>query len=108
MLTPTGWNKKRKWWYHFKRSGQGSLIENVSMNRKLKGEGHVGICRKNSPSRGTSTYKGPEVGVCLVCSVNIKKTRVGGRNGRGMGEGAQTTRGLGAIGGVAFTLSGRF
>ena len=44
-----GWNKKRKWGCHFRRSGQGSLTENVSMNSKSRGEGHVGICRKNSP-----------------------------------------------------------
>ena len=32
----------------------------------------------------------------------------GGRNGRGMGEGAQIIRGFEATGSVAFTLSGRF
>lgn len=36
----------------------------------------MSVWRKNFPSRGISPYKVPEVGVCLVHSVNIKVTSV--------------------------------
>ena len=36
----------------------------------------MGVWRKKSPSRGIRPYKVPEVGVCLVRSVNIKGTSV--------------------------------
>lgn len=65
------------------------------MNSKLKGEGPVGICRKNSPSRGTSTYEGPEAGVCLVCSVNIEKMSVVEGMGEAWGKEHKPLGGLG-------------
>lgn len=51
----------------------------------------MSVWRKNSPSRGINPYKVPEVGVCLVRSVNIKGTSVAEVElvtRRGVGKGA--------------------
>lgn len=60
----------------FKRSGQGSLTENVSMNSKLKVRVPWASVGRTLQAEGPARTKALRQGVCLVCSVNIEKARV--------------------------------
>lgn len=57
------------------------------MGRRLKQASHEDFCRKGMSDRGNSQCKGPEAGMCLVCSGNDNENKWGQ-----MGPGVQGNR----------------
>lgn len=58
------------------RVGQGALSKEVTCGQRPEWSermSHVGMWGRTGTGNGNSQCKGPEVGMCLVCSWNIKE-----------------------------------